>query len=166
ISWYLIAVSIIFSTPVQAGEEIGWRAFSLPRLAKQVGWAWASTILGLVWAGWHLPFFFIPGSDNFGRSFPLYAAAVTAVSVAMAWLYWRTNGSLFMTMLMHASINNSAGIVVSTPSDAGTNPFALTAPLLTWLTVTLLWVSVGWLLIQMRRNRTTASGDGRFGLVA
>ena len=58
ISWYLIAVAIIFSTPVQAGEEIGWRAFALPRLAKQVGWAWASTILGLVWAGWHLPFFF------------------------------------------------------------------------------------------------------------
>jgi hypothetical protein len=153
VPWYLLALAIVFSTPVQAGEEIGWRAYALPRLVKQVGLGWASVILGVVWACWHLPFFFIPGSDNFGRSFPLYLLAVTAISVAMTWLYWRTRGSLLLIMLMHASINNSAGIVESRPSGTVTNPFSISASFLAWATVVLLWLWAALLLAQMHRTK-------------
>src|SRR5438874_666388 len=100
IPWFVIALAIVFSTPVQAGEEIGWRGYALPRMNERFGLAWASIILGVVWACWHLPFFFIPQSDNAGQSFPVYVLAVTALSVAMAWLYWHTNGSLLLTMIM------------------------------------------------------------------
>src|SRR5262249_36571973 len=134
--WYLMALAVLISTPVQAGEEIGWRAFALPRLANRFGLSIASVILGIVWAGWHLPFFFIPGSDNFGQSFWMYLIGVTAISAAMAWLYWRTNRSLLLTMLMHAAINNTAGIVKS-PASAVSNAFALSSSLLAWLTISL-----------------------------
>src|SRR5262249_55855143 len=73
---YIMAVAIVFSTPVQAGEEIGWRGYALPRLAGRLGLARASIVLGVIWACWHLPFFFIPGSDNSGQSFPVYLLAV------------------------------------------------------------------------------------------
>src|SRR6266446_6771349 len=109
--FFIMAVAIVFSTPVQAGEEIGWRGYALPRLTERFGLPLASIVLGVVWASWHLPFFFIPGSDNAGQSFPVFLLAVTALSVPMAWLYWRTNGSLLLTMLMHSAINNTAGIV-------------------------------------------------------
>ena len=148
--WYLMAVAIVFSTPVQAGEEIGWRGYALPRLARGIGLAPASMVLGVIWACWHLPFFFIPGSDNYGRSFPMYLLAVTALSVAMAWLYWRTNGSLFMTMLMHAALNNTATIVSSAVSG-DTNPFALSTSLVAWLTPALLWICAVYFLIRMCR---------------
>jgi len=148
--WYLMVVAIAFSTPVQAGEEIGWRGYALPRLANQLGLARGSIVLGVTWACWHLPFFFIPGSDNFGQSFPLYLAAVTAISVAMAWVYWRTNGSLLLTMLMHAAINNTAGIVTPATSTSATNPFYLNAPLVTWLVVAVLWLGATWFLIRMQ----------------
>ncbi len=46
IAWMPLAVAI--STPVQAGEEIGWRAFALPRLADRVGLRLASLILGAI----------------------------------------------------------------------------------------------------------------------
>jgi hypothetical protein len=150
VPWYLMVVAIVFSTPVQAGEEIGWRGYALPRLANHFGLARASIVLGVIWACWHLPFFFIPGSDNFGQSFPLYLAAVTAVSVAMAWVYWRTNGSLLLTMLMHAAINNTAGIVTPAAPSGATNPFYLNAPLVTWLVVGLLWIGAASFLIRMR----------------
>jgi membrane protease YdiL (CAAX protease family) len=141
-------VAIIFSTPVQAGEEIGWRGYALPRLARSLGLGGASIVLGIIWACWHLPFFFIPGSDNAGQSFPVYLLAVTAISVAMAWLYWRTKGSLLLTMLMHAAINNTAGIVSSPAST--TNPFALKTSLVAWLTAAVLWLSAAYFLIRMR----------------
>jgi membrane protease YdiL (CAAX protease family) len=147
--WFIMVMAIAFSTPVQAGEEIGWRGYALPRLARCLGLAPASIVLGVIWACWHLPFFFIPGSDNAGQSFPVYVLAVTALSAAMAWLYWRTNGSLLLTMLMHAAVNNTAGIV-SSPASATINPFALSTSLVAWLTAALLWIGAGYFLIQMR----------------
>jgi membrane protease YdiL (CAAX protease family) len=147
-TWYIMLVAVVLSTPVQAGEEIGWRGYALPRLAGQLGLARASIVLGLIWACWHLPVFFILGSDNFGRSFPVYLLAVTALSVAMAWLYWRTAGSLLLTMLMHSAVNNTN--IVPSAVLPGANPFSLNAPLVAWLTAALLWICALYFLVKMR----------------
>jgi hypothetical protein len=74
---------------------------------------------------------------------------VTALSVAMAWLYWRTEGSLLLTMLMHAAVNNTAGIV-SSPASV-TNPFSVRTTLAAWLTAALLWICALYFLVRMRR---------------
>ena len=147
--WSGMLVAIVFSTPVQAGEEIGWRGYALPRLSTRVGLPFASAIVGIIWACWHLPFFFMPGTDKSGQSFPAYALGVTAISIAMAWLYWHTKGSLLLTMLMHAAVNNTN--VVPTPAPATANPFGLRTPLVVWLSAALLWVGAVYFLIQMRR---------------
>jgi membrane protease YdiL (CAAX protease family) len=148
-AWYILLVAILLSTPVQAGEEIGWRGYALPRLAAQLGLARASLVLGLIWACWHLPFFFIPGVDKSGQSFPVYLVQVTALSVAVAWLYWRTNQSLLLVMLMHSAVNQTIGIVPSTVPNAS-HPFAFSASLVGWLTVGLLSVGAACFLVQMR----------------
>jgi len=147
--WYLILGAIVVSTPVQAGEEIGWRGYVLPRLTRRFGLARASILLGVIWAGWHLPQFFIPESDTYGQSFFVFVLQVTALSVAMAWLYAHTNGSLLLVMLMHAAVNNSKDIVPSAVPGA-TNPLGLNASLVAWLTVTLLWICAAYFLARMR----------------
>ena len=149
--WYIIPVAIAFSTPVQAGEEIGWRGYALPRLAARLGLAPASILLGMIWALWHLPLFFVRGADTYGQSFLVYAPQVIALSVAMAWLYARTGGSLLLVMLLHAAVNNSKDVVPSaTPGAMST--FGLSASLVAWLTVTLLWLSAGYFLARMPRH--------------
>ena len=154
--WPLVLIALFFSTPVQAGEELGWRAYALPRLASRLGLGPASLLLGLIWAAWHLPLFFSPETDTYGQSFPLYLLQVTALSVAMAWLYWRTGRSLLLVMLMHAAVNNTKDIVPSAVPGAS-NPFGLSTSLVAWLTVGLLWIAAVYFFVDMRG--TSKRGD-------
>ena len=133
----------------QAGEELGWRGYALPRLAARIGLGPASIVLGVIWAVWHLPLFFAPVGDTFGQSFPLYLLQVVAVSVTMAWVYSHTRGSLLPVMLLHAAVNNTKDIVPSVDRGA-TNPWALSESSIAWITVALLWLGAGYFLIRMR----------------
>jgi membrane protease YdiL (CAAX protease family) len=157
---YLMLVGLLFSTPVQAGEEVGWRGYALPRLSARLGLSGASIVLGIIWACWHLPFFFIPGADQAGQSFPLYLLSVTALTVAMAWLYWRTHGSLLLVMLMHAAVNNTKDIVPSAVTGA-TNPFTLSSSLVAWVTVGLMWTCAMYFLVRMRGVKLAQLGLDR-----
>lgn len=147
--WYLMLGAIVISTWVQAGEEIGWRGFALPRLTQKYGLAMGTCILGVIWACWHLPLFFVKGSTIVGQSFPLYLLQVTALSIAIGWLYWRTGGSLLLTMLMHAAVNNTKDIVPSAVEGA-THPYAWSTSLSAWLTLALLWLFAIYFLYDMR----------------
>jgi membrane protease YdiL (CAAX protease family) len=84
-------------------EEPGWRGYALPKLQVGRSALLASLILGVVWAFWHLPLMvaaMIPWSD---------LAYVTFQSVAFAWLYNNTGGSVLLVMVMHAMNNVIAG---------------------------------------------------------
>jgi hypothetical protein len=151
--WYLMLAATVVSALVggQAGEELGWRGYALPRLAARFGLGGGSVLLGVLWAGWHLPLFFVRGADTLGQSFPLYLLQVTGLSVAMAWLFAHTRGSLLPVMLMHAAVNNLKDIVPSAEPHP-TNPWALSHSLVAWLTVALLSLCAGCLLLHMRKT--------------
>jgi membrane protease YdiL (CAAX protease family) len=139
----------------QSGEELGWRGYALPRLAPRLGLGWASIVLGVVWAVWHLPIFFIfPSADKYGQSFPIYLVQVVALSVAFAWLWWRANGSLLLTMLLHAAVNNTKDIVPSVTSGAP-GVWALSASRPALITAVVLWMCAAGFLLDMRRARST-----------
>ncbi len=158
--WYLMIAATLFSTVIggQSGEELGWRGYALPRMAARFGLGGASLLLGVIWAAWHLPLFFLEGADTHGQSFPVFVLQVTALSVAMAWLWWRTNGSLLLTMLMHAAINNTKDIVPSAVR-AARDPFALSTSGTAWLSLALLWLAAGWLLVRMRAANIPAGPE-------
>jgi uncharacterized protein len=144
----LLALAVAVSAPFQAGEEIGWRGFALPRLAQRFGLRGASVVLGAIWALWHLPQFYIADADTYHQAFAVYAAQVIALSVALAWVYHRSGGSLLLTMLMHSAVNNTKDIV---PSAANPPPgvFSLHASLVSWLTLAILWAGAAYFLRQM-----------------
>ncbi|HEX6220577.1 MAG TPA: CPBP family intramembrane glutamic endopeptidase, partial [Acidimicrobiia bacterium] len=41
------------------GEEVGWRGFAWSRLRDRHSLAGSAALLGVIWAGWHLPVFWI-----------------------------------------------------------------------------------------------------------
>ena len=159
----LIPLAILVSTPVQAGEEIGWRGFALPRLAERFGLRAASLLLGVIWACWHLPQFYIADADTYHQSFVVWAPQVVAISVALAWMYHRSGGSLLLTMLMHAAINNTKDIV---PSAASPPPgvFGLQVSLVSWLTLAVLWAGAAYFLWELPpRNSARMAGTQETG---
>jgi len=151
----VIPFAILISTPVQAGEEIGWRGYALPRLAERFGFPRASLLLGLLWGAWHLPLFFIPGHPNHGQPLLFFVLGSTGLSVAMTWLYMNTRGSVGFAMLMHSAVNQTMGIVPTRLASAG-NPLAIAnvSPIM-WLFIALLWSMAAYFLLRMRRRQTS-----------
>jgi membrane protease YdiL (CAAX protease family) len=149
---WLLPFAVLLSTPVQAGEEIGWRGYALPRLTERLGLATASVVLGVIWAFWHLPQFFVASADTYHQAFFPWALQVTALSVLLAWLYARTRGNLLIVMLTHAAANNTKDIVPSR-LDGAANTFALSASPVLWLTAGVMWVVAAFLLTLMRDRR-------------
>lgn len=98
---------------VGLGEEPGWRGFALPRMQKQYGSLWGTLLLGVLWSCWHLPDFLTAskgggegtGWVTFLMNFLIFTLAVVSLSVIMTWFYNHTQGSLFIAILAHASVD-------------------------------------------------------------
>ena len=87
------------------GEEVGWRGFALPHLLQRWPALWSGVGVGVVWALWHLPNFFLPGYPHRGLPFPAFFLMVVSYSVLFTWLYAKTQGSLFVAVVFHAALN-------------------------------------------------------------
>jgi membrane protease YdiL (CAAX protease family) len=89
------------------GEETGWRGFALPHLQRTRPAANAALLLGVLWAGWHLPaFFFRDTYVEMGLpGFAMFVVSICFASVVFAWLYNSTGGSLLLVILFHVFFN-------------------------------------------------------------
>jgi membrane protease YdiL (CAAX protease family) len=108
------------------GEETGWRGYALPKLQQNRSALSATLILGVLWALWHLPFFFY--LDDYVKlglvGYPAFAMSVIAGAIVFTWLYNSTGGSILMAILFHASLNTV------TASSAGEGTIALISSVL------------------------------------
>lgn len=112
-----ILPALFFATLPPILEELGWRGYALDRL--QLNWSAlsASLLLGVVWATWHLPLFFIEGSfqrEEVGFAtlgFWLFMIGIVALSVAFTWVFNHTSRSTLGIILLHGWINFTAEAV-------------------------------------------------------
>jgi len=96
---------LVFSGPL--GEELGWRGYALPRLQVGRSALSASLILGVIWATWHLPFY-LSGAVTLVE-FASTWVSTFAATIVITWLFNNTNGSVLLTMLLHASNGTMLG---------------------------------------------------------
>ena len=87
------------------GEEVGWRGFALPRLLERFSPIVASLLLGAVWGIWHLPSFFVSGLPQAGLQIPVFLVGALSLSVIVTWMLIHARGSVFLSMLLHFSVN-------------------------------------------------------------
>src|ERR1700727_2974339 len=78
-----------------------------PMLERRFRRLASAAIVGIAWALWHVPLFFIHGVAQYGANFPLFAADVVGNAFLLAWIYGGT-GSILVCVLFHAASNTSA----------------------------------------------------------
>jgi membrane protease YdiL (CAAX protease family) len=108
------------------GEEPGWRGYALPRLEQALGPVRASLVLGLFWAGWHLPLFLYPG----WTSSPLwvYVLFMTGQSLILTYCANLAGFGVITPIAMHAIFNTVSRFLSGLFADTHPNarvPFEL-----------------------------------------
>lgn len=96
------------------GEELGWRGFLAHHLLPRYGRFRTASIVWLVWAGWHVPLFFVV--ENFRAFGPAglvgWLVGLWFGSYFLTWLYESTGGSVLVVAMWHTAYN------VSTATEA------------------------------------------------
>jgi membrane protease YdiL (CAAX protease family) len=97
-------------------EELGWRGYALDQLQRNWSALTSSLILGVIWAVWHLPLFFVKGSyqHNLGLgslSFWSYSVTVVELSVLFTWIYNNNARSVLAAILFHFVLNLTGSLV-------------------------------------------------------
>ncbi|MDR2553110.1 MAG: CPBP family intramembrane metalloprotease, partial [Treponema sp.] len=89
----------------------GWRGYAEDAIAYYCSWWKESIIFGLVWAFWHLPLFFIPGTYHFIilQQNPLFMVnffvAIMPLGFIVTWVYVKNNRSIFASIIFHFFVN-------------------------------------------------------------
>lgn len=105
--WYMMFPALVQSLLLgPMGEEFGWRGLALPLLQRRFSPFWASLILGVVWAIWHAPAFFMSGTPQSAWSIGPFFVGLIAITVIMTPLFNASRGSLLIAILYHLNMMN------------------------------------------------------------
>jgi len=120
-----LLATVVFMTVLFLGEELGWRAYLLPRIQQLTSRRRAALVTGFVHGCFHLPLILIATTyDEFGSRWvvaPMVVATITMGGVFYAYLWDRT-GSVWPVSMAHGAVNimfglGAGAVVSSSPAD-------------------------------------------------
>lgn len=98
-------------------EESGWTYVLQPRLDKKYGFFFSSVLIGVIWVFWHVPLFFIPGTNHCDGliNFWMFNVQVMSLSFFRGAIYKIAGkGYVFVFMLFHTMFNAITPILGTT----------------------------------------------------
>jgi uncharacterized protein len=139
-----------------AAEEPAWRGYGQAALQDRLPVVTASLIVGVLWAAWHLPMFWLEGTYQHGlgvgtSGFWTFLGVLVVSSPIYAWLVNASGHVVFAAVLFHAA-GNVAGELIA---DAGADILVLSVTGI----VALLLVRASW----PRMSRPVSTPQARDG---
>lgn len=103
-------------------EEVGWRGYAQEGLQRRLPVFLSSIVIGVFWALWHIPLFFMEGTyqQTLGVGTPefwVFNIAVVIGSPIYAWIYNAT-GRTFSAVFYHALGNIAGELFIDSPPVA------------------------------------------------
>ncbi|RQD78063.1 MAG: CPBP family intramembrane metalloprotease [Candidatus Syntrophonatronum acetioxidans] len=138
---------IIIGFFIGALEEVGWRGYGQEALQRQLPVLLAALVIGVFWALWHLPLFFLAGSyqASLGIGTPAFwgfNGAIVLGSPLYAWFY-NASGRVVLVPLLFHGLGNLAGELF-TDSPPGLE--IIVKALVVLVVISLSW---GWMKIKL-----------------
>lgn len=119
-----VTAGLVLSVARALGEELGWRGFLVPQLAKVTSFVGVGLISGLMWTAWHFPSMLLgeygsSGAPDWYR-FTCFTVMATALAFIAAWLRLRS-GSVWPAVILHG-VHNTIVQSIFTPLTTNTGP--------------------------------------------
>jgi uncharacterized protein len=124
-------------------EDLGWRGYMLEKILQSWSPLKSALLVGFFHAFWHLPFFFIVGTNQIkmglGFNFWLFVIQAVSFSVYATWCYVDNQHSTLAAILLHTTGNLCLDIFTNRP---GTIKFQLLTLLMALgaAIVSIIWV--------------------------
>lgn len=102
-------------------EEMGWRGYGEDAVGYYHSWFKESLIFGCVWACWHIPLFWVPGTYHYGLKemgwiyVINFLVSAVPVDFLQTWVYVKNNRSMLATILFHLFLNVMQEKIAMTP---------------------------------------------------
>ena len=106
-TWYfsLFAIPWLLAGIVGGGmEEPGWRGFLQPALEEKLHFIVATLCVGIIWAVWHIPAWFVESIGTSSLNFLSFTLHCITLSFVMTTLYKLTK-CVFACVLFHSWVN-------------------------------------------------------------
>lgn len=104
----ICSLGLLVNSVVAAGEELGWRGFLFPELARRLSPARAALATGAIWAVWHYAGILFGGYREPGTPLAFNLVCFTVMvlgwSMVAGWLR-QVSGSVWPAVLLHAAHN-------------------------------------------------------------
>ncbi len=122
--FYTFFLSLPGNIIIGGMEESGWMYILQPELDKKYGFVLSAVLVGIIWTFWHIPLFFIPGT-NHGEgliNFWMFAVQLMSFRFFNGAIYKISGkGCVFMCVLFHTMFNAASPILgTTTMTWAGT----------------------------------------------
>lgn len=142
---------------LQSGlEELGWRGYMLEQMLQSWGAPRGSLIIGAFHALWHLPLFWVVGTNQlrigFGVGFLMFVAQAIAFSLYATWCYLGNGHSTLAVTLLHTTGNLCLEIFAIAPGSTRNAIYTLV------MVLGAAAVSIIWLKGGQDRSPNPASG--------
>jgi len=128
ITWADLPVTYLFLFFLggAVNEEFGWSYLS-DKLDELVPMLPGTLVLGIVWAVWHLPLFYIvaPGLTQYYTPFGAFLLGAVAMRALFSWAYHRSGRNILSNIVFHNSLNLGYSIVAVAPSPTHPDTTAL-----------------------------------------
>ena len=126
-------------------EEFGWRGYALPILENKFGIWFANIILGVIWAFWHLPLWFITGTSQTYMNFGGFVLLMTGYSFILSWIRKISGNRPFSGLYAHGLSNSFISVMPTLIMEKSVSQ----APFWIWVTLTFL---IGIIITVLRKT--------------
>lgn len=103
--WTAVLPALLTTLLIGPVEEFGWRGLALPLMQRRLAPFWAGWWLGVIWAVWHVPAFFLSGTPQSNWSLPGFFVGCVALSLILTPMFNAAGGSLLVAALFHFQVN-------------------------------------------------------------